>query len=154
MPMTTIDLPPSLGLDLRSRRVVAAQIAFRLGPAAWAAQAYVSSAALHAPPTAEPRRPDVIVAAGEPPHDGVVRTDPLLVVALAGASDPQEWLRRGARTVWVLGADDGVELTAARCRHVTAGGALRVAATAITLTLPWRPGCEAGASSPVVREVG
>lgn len=152
--MTAIDLPRGFGLDARARRVLAAQIAFRLSPAAWAADCYASSAALHAPAGREPRRPDVIVASGEVPADGIVRAAPLLVVDLGDGSDPAGWLDRGAGTVWVIGPEVGIVLTAAGHRRVTAGGSLQVEGTGLALTVPWRPGCGEAATSPVAQAVG
>lgn len=85
------------------RRPAALRLARLFEPAAARVGAWVSGEVLvrvgHVPETA--LRPVLVVVAGEPPYDGVVTTQPLLVVDV-GAARRRLWPRGSATQVWIV----------------------------------------------------
>jgi hypothetical protein len=134
-----LDRLPALPLDGHGRWVFAAQIAQRLGPAAWALGGF-SSAAVRVVGGGGTRRPAVAVVVGEPPCDGVVTRPPLLVVELAPCSAAAAWMERGVPRVWVVGAGAAWSLSfGAPPEWVHAPGELSVAGTGLRLAVPLPP---------------
>jgi hypothetical protein len=129
-----------LPLDGRSRRVLAAQLAQRLAPAAWALGGF-SSAEITVRRTGQADRcPAAAVVMGEPCGDGTVGVPPLLVVELAPCPQAPTWLDQGVAAVWVVGT--GAALALARGRGpqlVLPPAALSVPGTGLRLALPVLP---------------
>jgi Uma2 family endonuclease len=117
--------PRPLGLAPYDRRILAAQIALRLAPAAWAWGGFASAEVRVAIPRHTPRRPDVAVVLGPPPILPQVGVPPLLVVELATDGDVQAWRELGVPQVWLIGGDGAAVLTAgAPARWVDSPGVL------------------------------
>ena len=111
MTASTIARPP---------RLAASRIVRHLTPGAIAADAWVSTQAVFrsAAGADEQWRPPVLVAAGEPPYDGVVTTGVLLVVEFETRLAAR-WRGRGIPAIWAPCAA-GVLVLAGRNREVVA----------------------------------
>jgi hypothetical protein len=116
--------PPRVG----ARAVRAAVVARRLQPAAAALDGFVSTHLRMGVAPVAGLRPDVAVARGEPPVDGLALTAPELVVLLGGA--PHAWLAAGCAAVWVVGPDAVLDCGRRRAVLRHPGERLRV---------PWQP---------------
>ena len=113
---------------------VATRIARLLRPAALRIDAWVSTEAAVQLPGHPLLRPAVLVAAGDPPYDGVALTPPLLVVEL-DAEKVARWLPLGLAAVWGPDGAGVVEISQGVRRIRTPGEHLTVAGHA-ELVLP------------------
>ena len=118
----------------RPRRLAASRIARHLTPGAIAADAWVSTQVVFHSGAGAQWRPAVIVAAGEPPYDGVVTTGVLLVVEFETRLAAR-WRGRGIPAIWAPCAD-GVMAVAGRSREVVAPTGMLEVPGYPSLTLP------------------
>lgn len=81
--------------------------------------------------------PAAVVAEGDPPHDGVLRRPPLLVVELDDLGlDVAAWRRAGVAAAWRLGHDRAEVADEDGVRSVAVPGQLQAPAAGVTLRWP------------------
>lgn len=131
------------GRDAREQRWRARRIARLLAPAAAALGGFASAEARVDAGLGIRLHPEVCVALGEAPYDGVLSSAPALVVVLGSTPAVGAWLALGAEVVWASAGD--------RARRFTADGEVMTLPPGARLDAPGYPGLELDAAEVLKR---